>query len=250
MEGLPVNLLHRVFLKRLCLCLPFLLGGISWLGCATPNPSEIHYGTGEGSVTPDGLRQVLWKPFKTSFVRPGAQLQDYHQVIIDPVTLQYGKKASPGRIAYNSIEPIYELPKGALESIKQIYAESFAIQLVRSGRFQQVSTAGPGTLLIRGHILDLVITAPPMRDQPADGTFIVSDSGHMTLALDVIDAETGETLLRVADHKQIRDDRNYYVSESVSQAGAMRLIFGKWARNLRWELEQLSALPEIPAPEG
>jgi len=40
------------------------------------------------------------------------------------------------------------------------------------------------------------------------------------------------------------------VSESVSQAGAMRLIFGKWARNLRWELDQLSALPEIPAPEG
>lgn len=250
MEGRPVSVVRRVFLKRVCVFLPFLLGGMFWLGCATPNPSDIYYVSGEGSVTPDGLRQVMWKPFKTSFVRPGARLQNYDQLIIEPVTLQYGKKPSPGRIAYNSIEPIYALPDGALKSIKQIYAESFEIQLIRSGRFQQASAPGPGTLVIRGHILDLVITAPPMRDQPADGSFIVSDSGHMTLALDVVDAQTGETLLRVADRKQIRDDRNYYVSESVSQAGAMRLIFGKWARNLRWELDQLSALPEIPAPEG
>ena len=204
-----MTVLPRHLFKQVCIGLSLLFMGTAWLGCANPSPSGIYYVSGEGAVTPDGLHQVLWKPFKTSFVRPGARFQDYQQVIIDPASIHYGKKPSPGRIAYNSIEPIYKLSPEALASIKQAYAESLEIELVRSGRFRQVDSPAPGTLRIRGYILDLVVTAPPMRDQPADASSIVSDSGQMTLALDVIDAETGQALLRVADRKQIQDDRHY-----------------------------------------
>jgi len=227
-----------------------VLSGMLALSCVNADPSGIYYVNGEGSVTPDGLHQVLWKPFKTSFVRPGARIQDYQKMVIDPLTIQYGKNPSPSRIAYNSIEPIYRLPESALASIRKIYLESLDVQLIKSGRFMAASSGGPGTLRIRGHLVELVVTAPPMKDQPADGTFVVSDSGYMTLALDVVDSASGETLIRVADRKRIRDDREYYVSDPVSQAGTLRLIFGKWARNLRWEIDQLSALPEIPTPEG
>jgi hypothetical protein len=72
----------------------------------------------------------------------------------------------------------------------------------------------------------------------------------MTLALDLVDSATGQTLLRVAERKAIRDERKFYVSDPVAQSGALREIFGRWARKLLLEIDQLSALGEIPYPGG
>ena len=220
------------------------------INCAAPSPTGIYFVKGEEAVTPDGLRQILWEPFRTSFVRPGARLHAYDKIIIDPLVIEYEKKPSPARIAYNSIEPNYKLSDGGKESMRKIYQTSMEYQLLEKGSFAVAQSQGPGVLRIRGWILDLAITAPAMKDQPPDSTTVVTSTGHMTLALDVVDASTGVALIRVADRKQIQDDRDYFVSEGVSQSGALREIFSKWARNLRREIEQLSALPEIPSPGG
>jgi hypothetical protein len=220
------------------------------LACVSPHPSGIDYVDGEGSVTSDGLHQIAWEPFGATFVRPGARLQNYHQVIIDPVTLAYEKKPSPGRIAYNSIEPNYKLSARAQASMRTSFAEALERQLILSGRFEAASKRGEGVLRIRGHIFDIAIMAPPMADQPPDSSTIVANSGHMTLALDLVDSATGQTLLRVAERKAIRDERKFYVSDPVAQSGALREIFGRWARKLLLEIDQLSALGEIPYPGG
>lgn len=218
--------------------------------CAAPSPTGIYFVKGEEAATPDGLRQILWEPFRASFVRPGARLHEYDKIIIDPLVIEYEAKPSPARIAYNSIEPNYRLSEGGKESMRKIYRTSMEYQLVERGPYTVVESEGPGVLRVRGRILDLAITAPAMKDQPSGATTVVASSGHLTLALDMLDASTGVALIRVADRRQIQDDRDYFVSEGVSQSGALREIFGKWARNLRREIEQLSALPEIPFPGG
>jgi hypothetical protein len=72
----------------------------------------------------------------------------------------------------------------------------------------------------------------------------------MVLSMDVLNAATGAALMRVADAKEIRGEHEFYSSEGVSQSGAIRSIFGTWADDLRSEIERLSALSRIPAPEG
>jgi hypothetical protein len=233
-----------------CFALILLTLGLFTLGCVSPGPSGIEYAGGDNSVTKDGLHRIIWEPFAATFVRPGARLDKYSRVIIEPLTISYKEKPSPGRIAYNSIQPNYRLPAGAHASMKKSYAKALEGQLISKGRFEAASKSGEDVLLIRGHIFDLAITAPPMVDQPADSSTVVADSGQMTLALDLIDSTSGESLLRVGDRQPIRDDRNYFVSDPVSRSGTLREIFGKWALKLLLEIDQLSALGEIPYPEG
>lgn len=244
-SNIPTKLYGVLELGLLCCALLFFA-----LGCASPHPSGIEYVGGDASITKDGLHRIAWEPFGVTFVRPGARLDKYSQVIIEPLMISYKKKPSPGRIAYNSIEPNYHLPAGAHASMKKSYAKALENRLILKGPFEAASESGEGVLRIRGHIINLAITAPPMVDQPSDSSTVVADSGHMTLALDLIDSSTGETLLRVGDRTQIRDDRNYFVSDPVSQSGTLREIFGKWALKLLTEIDQLSALGEIPYPGG
>jgi len=61
------------------LCFALFVGAdfLGLMGCAKPPPSGIYYASGEGAVTPDGLRRAKWEPFQITFLRPGAQVGDY-----------------------------------------------------------------------------------------------------------------------------------------------------------------------------
>ena len=192
-----------------------LLVALLALSCASPSATGLYFEKGEGAVTPDGLHQILWAPFRASFVRPGARIGDYDKLIIDPLVIEYEIKPSPARIAYNSIEPHYPLSDVGKAAMRKIYQTSLNYQLIRKAGYGRAQSAGAGGLRIRGRILDLAITAPSIMEQPADSTTVVTSTGHMTLIVDVLDATTGEALIRVADRKQIQDDRDYFVSEGV-----------------------------------
>ena len=69
----------------------------------------------------------------------------------------------------------------------------------------------------------------------------------MTLVLDADDSLTGEPLVRVGERSEIGDSMGqFYESNPVSNAGAVRQLFDNWARRLRQELDQFKSLPEIP----
>jgi hypothetical protein len=240
------------------LCFALFVGAdfLALMACAKPSPSGIHYASGEGAVTPDGLRRAKWEPFQITFLRPGAQFGDYRKLIIDPLTITYAKDPNPAKTgergfgSYEPMDPNYRLPGSASALMKKVYVEFLTQQLIATGRFELTESEGEGVLRIRGHISDLVVTAQPMVDQPPDGTAFVGQSGHMVLTLDILNTADGVALMRVADAREIRGDHDFYASEGVSQSGAIRSIFGTWADDLRREIERLSALPRIPAPEG
>jgi hypothetical protein len=215
------------------------------LGCTTASPDHVYYGSGEGSVTADGLHLVKWKPFRTSFVKPGARLGQYDKVMIDAVSVSY--KRPPER---HSRDRNFALSESALESLKRFFHEAFADKLTR-GTFALATAAAPDVLRISGHIVDLVVTVPNASTLDATTTIVTRSAGSATLVLEVRDSQSGEPLVRVGQRAPFDPgDATFHTNDPVANSAAVRRLFRKWAAMLTRELDQLHSLPEIPLPEG
>jgi hypothetical protein len=226
--------------------LPILLTLIA-VGCAQNVPGGIYYASGKGSVTPDGLHLVKWEPFRVTYVKPGADLARYDKVLVQEVTVSYKTPPRPGRGGGDAIDPNYALPDSALQSLRRHFHSEFVKVLAQSENFSVASSAGPDVLLISGHIVNLKIAVPPMRDQEPDETDYTSSSGQMTLILEARDSKSGEPLVRVGQARAIEmSDGGWYRSDPVSNSAAVRQMFRSWAELLRRELDQFHALPALP----
>lgn len=233
------------------------VGPSTILSCATANPSGIYYyADGEGSATPDGLRRIKWGTFQATFLRPGVRMEDYQGLIIEPLAISYRRDPFPGRIGERSFasfvskDPNYPLPEDSRNSMQVLYEDFLRQQLIVEGRFSEARKPGKGVLRLRGHIASLVIATAPVVDQPPDGTSVLSSAGHMIFVVDLVNSETGEAVIRMGDARQIRGHYEYFLAEGLFQSGALRMIFGEWADDLRRQIDRLSALPQIPLPEG
>ncbi|NRA09597.1 MAG: DUF3313 family protein [Myxococcales bacterium] len=209
----------------------------------------IYFASGKDAVTPDGLHRVKWEPFATSFVRPGATLEGYTAVLLDAVTIAYQsppRRYAPGTGAMNAN---FALSPRATDHMKRYFHEALVEELIQSEDFRIATAPGPDVLRISGHIVNLLITAPPEREQLPDEKVYVTSTGSMTLLLDARDSLSGEPLVRVGERRDITlgdGVSQFYWSNPVSSAGAVQLVFDDWARRLRVELDQFKSLHEIP----
>jgi len=220
-------------------------------GCASGGGSGgIYYATGKDVVTPDGLHRVKWEPFSLSFVRPGAKLGGYDAIILDEVTISYQRppkrtNVMPGMD--DGLDDNFALSSSATASMKGYFQTAFEKALEKNNAFKIVDAPGPNVLRVVGQIVGLVITAPPQNQQLPDETVYTSSSGAMTLILRIEDSVTGESLAEVGERQDIGNGfQDFYASNPVTNSGAVRQLFDGWAMDLRREIEQLKALPEIP----
>ena len=201
-------------------------------------------------MTADGLHRVKWEPFATTFVRPGAKLSDYDSVMIDEVTISYQRPPRRNIMAgTGNMNANFALSSSATQHMKRYFNEAFAKELARNNDFRVVEKPGPTVLRISDRIVGLVITTPPQKDQLPDETVYTSSAGAMTLLLDAEDSLSGEPLVRVGQRQDISQGdgiSQFYWSNPVSNAGAVRQLFDGWASRLRRELDQFKSLPELP----
>lgn len=223
------------------------LVALFFFGCAQPPPGGIYYASDEGSVTPDGLHRVDWEPFRATWVMPGADLQGYHRVLIQEVTVSYETPPRATRFRGNPLDPNYALSDAAIETMKRHFHEAFAKALGRSEYFSVTSEPGPDVLVISSHIFDLKITAPPFSQQEPEEEIYTRSWGRISLLVDALDAKSGEPLVRVGQSRFIEtDDDTWYKSGPVSTSFAIRQIFRSWADALRRELDGFRSLPTLP----
>ncbi|HEY5656692.1 MAG TPA: DUF3313 family protein, partial [Myxococcota bacterium] len=143
----------------------------------------------------------------------------------------------------------FALKPSDMDRLKRSFQEAFESELAKSEDYQLTDEPGPGTLRVSGHIVDLVVDAPPQ--QGSELNFVMS-AGEMTLILDVRDSVSGEPLARVADRRAVRPastgpSRVYY-SNPARNWGEVRRRFQHWASLLREGLDYLKQLPTVPEP--
>lgn len=224
------------------------------VACATQSGVVEYAAEGSSVTTPDGLHRVKNWGFSNAYVKPGADMTRYRQVIIDPVTIAYQRPEDASRVSREGVaRGTYALSPRAAEAFKRDYAETFSHQLGTSEIFSVGQQPAPDAIRISGHVIDLVVYAPPYEDREVASSQFLMERGRFTLVLDVRDATTGQPLLRVGDRTALKYDGAdaFHPSNPVTSSSALRQIFHRLAGRLRDRLEEvhgLSQIPPAPAP--
>jgi len=183
------------------------------------------------AVSHDGLKLTKSKTVDVIYVRDGATLAGYRQVMLDPVQVAFDKNwtREPREVSANDRERIR---KDLAEEFRRVFTE----ELEENGGYEIVEVAGPDVLRVSAAIVDLYITAPDTRSAGRSKTFTVS-SGRMTLIAELRDAESGAILGRVADKKEASTHGSFQWTTRASNVSDARRILRSWAGVLRKGLD-------------
>ena len=110
-----------------------------------------------------------------------------------------------------------------------------------------VDSDGPDTLIVKGALLDVISRVPPQ--QGGRSNTIVSVFGEATLAIELIDSDSGAVIVRAVERRaaqtpgsQMRD------ANSVTARAEARRLMRSWATRLRAVLDDLDEFLDSREP--
>ena len=201
-------------------------------------------------VSPDGLQLRKTLEYGAVYVKQGADFSSYRSVGLLECDVQFAKNWARD---YNENEldlaaqvtPDDE--KRITNDLSVQFNKVFVAELSKSGDFQVVTMQGPGVLILRPALLNVIVTAPET-DDPSPSADIVASAGQMTLYLELWDGGTSTLLARVIDTEA--DESTGGMGEpanSVTNQAAADIILKRWAVRLRKALDEArNAAPVSP----
>jgi hypothetical protein len=219
--------MRRIVAVLVMLC---VLCAIGTAACSRRSAEPLAFRPGE--ATADGLRQVEGPEGLQVFLKPGTQLEDFTQILVDPFSVSY---ASSGPATE---ELVRTLDADTEARLTEILRSTFMAEIDRSREFDLVEQPGPKALRVQGWLYDLVVEEPPSEDH-RNFPLCFAD---WTVILTVRHSETAEALARgrARINLSCSDDRGGFkraewrdVTEAVKP----------WGRALRRWLERLRERP-------
>jgi hypothetical protein len=184
-------------------------------------------------------------PWQGTWVHPDADISKYSKLYMWDSVFQFreGGATSAGttmQMMRGDSSGPYAVNEESKEIFKQVVNDAVVKELSRSKMFEVTDTVGPGTLLVRGAVLDIVSDVPP---NLSGGGIHLSSVGQATMVFELIDAETGVIQARVAERREIQPDvrMNQVNAAPVNSASVWNDVkqwAGDEARALRKELEK------------
>ncbi|MDJ0852505.1 MAG: DUF3313 family protein [Myxococcota bacterium] len=208
------------------------------LAACAGSPGEVRYTTGRrAEVSPDGLHRIeTWGGrAQRVYVRPGADLHGYDQVLLERVVLRFSL-LSAGSLDYRTV---------AL--VEKEFHQIFEDELRKSQVYTLASTPGPRVLRVTPQLVDIVVAAPQAPRTP-DEQVVVETSGAVTLAIELADSRSNATLMRAYDRRQVGGQTGLVYrqlpGEDVARA---KIVFRQWSQRLRSWLDSVREIPPLPA---
>ena len=201
-------------------------------GCASTRPAPVE--EWDGLVLRPGTR------LGAVFVKPDADIVGFKSVKLDPVQISFASNWDPNSDRRSSSRRLNAADIAAIkERLAELFQETFRAELARGG-YALVDEAGPDTLRVAPAIIDLFITAPADAAVGRSRTY-TTDTGRMTLVMELRDSVTGELLARAVDRRGGRSNGQLqWTSRATNMADAQQAI-RIWAMALRRGLDELSA---------
>jgi hypothetical protein len=192
-------------------------------------------------TSPDGLVKVKNSYFQLAWVRPGVDLSGYDKIMLEGVGIEY----RPARVATNAMQAQvrgqteFGLTEDQKARLKEIVRKAFVSELGKSKSFTLVEQPGPGTLRIRGALLDVVSFVPP--DPVGNSRIYLRDVGEATLMFEVRDAQSEQIFARAADRRAVEKNIPQQ-SNSVTNGYDVEQAARQWAIVLRQRLDAVKEL--------
>ena len=195
------------------------------------------------AISPDGLALVPESRFGQVYAKPGVDITGYDKFMLEDCDVAFRKnwlrdqnqlrRMASDRVTADDMNEI----RAALASM---CTEQFGAMLATAPAYTVVGEgeAGHDTLLLEPQIIDLDISAPDTRDLGRARTY-TTESGEMTLLLNVKDAVTGETLYRVVDRRRANATMQMQWTNRVTNMADAKRILTNWSQRLREGLDQV-----------
>jgi len=174
----------------------------------------------------DGLQLTPSKKVTRLYVRPGASLQGYKHVRLEPLQVAFDKNWNPNasRVGTNRLtaEDFEKIKKALSDEFSKVWAKDLA-----DAGYDLVTAPGDDVLDGTPFVVDLYIAAP---DKPTAGRSrtYTADPGRMTLVAELRDSDTGQILARAIDARSTSWS-TFQISSSVSNMAAARQMISRWA---------------------
>lgn len=159
------------------------------------------------------------------FAAPDLDLSGYDAVMLEPVTISYER--GEGRM--------YRLGKAQMEALQQHGKAALEKQLSGDDGYKVVDEPGPGTISIRASLQN-VLLAFPEGANPGEAKTRADYTVKMSLEAELVDSQTGEVLMIVADRKGDTLSTPREVTGADAWAEADK-AFNYWAGILRQRLD-------------
>jgi hypothetical protein len=168
----------------------------------------------------------------------------FDKVMLAPVELEFRQVAPmTGPVGGPSIRTDYPVSDADRDELAKTVMEIFREELGRDKHFSLTDQPGPGVLLVKPSLRDIVSHVPPA--EPIGRSRVYLDSvGDATLVVDLVDPATGTTLGSATDRRAARPAatiNNFGDVRAVKPAtnAEVRRLVRHWGMNLDRRLEQL-----------
>jgi hypothetical protein len=171
--------------------------------------------------------------FAETWVRPDADISKYGKLYMWESLFKFreGGATSAGttmKMMSGVDSGPFAISDESKEKFKKVVTDAVVKELARSKMFEVTDTVGPGTLLVRGAVLDIVSNVPP---NLSGGGIHLASVGQATMVFELIDAETGVVQARAAERREIQPPTrmNTVNSAPVNSASVWNDV-EQWAR--------------------
>lgn len=219
---------HSTYAIRF-LSLAAAAGTLLLQACATQKPAPSW----------DGLELREQKGLDAVYVKPNVTFTAYKQVALDPVTVKFAKDWDPNE---GSAERIRRFSKEDIEGIRTGIASEFEKvfkKVLTEGGYTLTELAGPDVLHVGAALIDIYITAPDEMTAGRSRTY-TTESGRLTLVMEMVDSLTGETLARVVDKEEGTDIGVWQWTNRTTNMADLDSALRKWAMALRRGLDKVN----------
>ena len=184
--------------------------------------------------------------FKATWVHPDESLHRFNKVYLWNVAFQFrdvgrghGRAQTESANRVSTPRKPYPVTQDTREKFELVVFDAYVEELQRSKQFETVDEVGPGTLVVRGAVMDIVSFVPP---QTVRGDTYLATIGEGNVVFELIDPETGLMQARVGDRRDIQPpNRSQDTFSTPANFNALWPDIGQWARavasDLRRELE-------------
>lgn len=193
---------------------------------------------------PDRALQVRNRALTVQWTDPETRLPPFDKVMLAPVELQFRAVAPmSGPTGYTGSRTDFPVGEQEQKEIADVFNRIFREELGASTHFSLVMEPGPGVLLIKPALRDIVSRIPP--EEPVGRSYVYTDTvGEATLVLDFINPVSGATLGTAMDRRTAEQaggagDFGGTRANKVGAGQEVRRLARRWGMSLEQRVEQL-----------
>ena len=194
----------------------------------------------QGKPSFDGLMPLEGVTMSKVWAREDLDLRGYTKFMTVGAGLKYRPVKGSPSTARRSSSSTFPLDDAQKDRIQKIVSEEFQKALATVTSMELVEKPGPGVLIVRGGIIDIVSRVPP--EQAGRVDFYLDSVGFATFVIELIDAESGGVLLRGIDSRAAQTPGYTYRSNRATNASEVRRLAAHWARLLASRLNEIKTL--------